>query len=164
MSACYQTTDVKLGNAPGYSVAYLQRPIMPFSARAKFAEGYSVKLTRPDGTVITWFVNGFTQIEAHNGDYMSFYAKPSIADAVHSDESNTFYQFHADGYIDYRGDNCFYTWSKDYPGVEENGEIFFDHKCGSDIVWDDECAGHCDHYCRSRDRSCSRRRCERYGY
>ena len=165
MTSYYQTADLQLSNCPFSINTYRMRPLMPVSAKKKFAEFYSVKLTRQDGTIIRWYQSGIVIEKLTNGDTTIFLKRPTMSDSISERSHGQFTQFHKDGAVSHRNGDHTLHWSADVPATAENGELFFDHYCGDRPVWDDECEGRWDyeseyddgdsydpcHYCGAKD-------------
>lgn len=145
MTSYYQTADLQLASVPFAISTYRLRPLMPVSAKKKFAQGFGVKLTRYDGTIIRWYPSGVVIEKLTNGDTTIFLKKPTMADSISERSYGQFTQFHKNGAVSHRNGPHTLHWSADVPAFEENGEIFFDHYCGDNLAWDDECEGRCDY-------------------
>ena len=143
MTSYNQTALLWLATAPFPVDTYCRRPLMPIAAQKKFSEGYSVKLTRYDGTIIIWYVSGEVVETLTNGNTTVFMPKPTIADAIKSQSTAQYTYFHKGGSVSWSDGIKTMHWSVNTPAFAENGEIFFDHICGEQKVWDDECKGHC---------------------
>jgi len=170
MTSYNQTALLQLVAAPFAIDTYCRRPLMPFAAKKKFAEGYNVKLTRYDGAIIKWYVSGVVVEKLFNGDTTIFQPKPTLTETIKIMACGNYTQFLKGGAVILRNGPATFYWSEDIPTFEENGEFFFDHYCGDDLVWDDECKGCCDYdsecepcyYCGAKDsaeifnRFCSR--------
>jgi len=162
MTSYNQTADLQLASAPFSISTYRRRPLMPVSAEKKFKEGYSVKLTRYDGAIVIWYPSGIAIERLTNGDTTIFLPKPTITSAIRQAPNGFYTHFHKSGAVSCRMGAYTSHWSEDIPTFAENGEIFFDHYCGDELVWDDRCTGRCEyeseyddpcHYCGAKGAS-----------
>lgn len=143
MTSYFQTAELRLVAAPFPIDTYRMRPLMPISAKKKFAEEYNVKLTREDGVIFIWYLDGFVVEILPNGDTTTFAPKPTLESALKLAPCGQFTQFHKDGAVSGSNGCATLHWSAPVSAQEENGEIFFDHWCDQQLVWDDACEGKC---------------------
>ena len=111
MKTYFQTAIFTTADSSLEFATYRLRPVPP-----EHLQGLSeFTVFQGDGTVLYWYADGCVVEEKPDGSSMTFWPRPTFADALETEES--FYQFHTGGAVSSSqyGDN--WRWSEDVEGT-----------------------------------------------
>jgi len=76
-----------------------------------------------DGSTTTWYSDGKIEREYPNGLLKTWWAKPSMAEAVQAKPFGSVYQFHSDGSVTSRCCSTVWYWGEPVTGAVEEYEV-----------------------------------------
>lgn len=145
MTSYLQTVEVHLPNTTRPVYTMEMRPVCP----VPLEKGQPCRVTKEDGTVITWCHDGTITMDFKDTTTKVFYAKPTLQEALtqKGNGNGTFFKFNRDGSVELTAfnNNWFYGAPQDHP-AEVGAEIETAHLCVGGN-WDlySLCYGYCDY-------------------
>lgn len=131
MRTSLQTAHVRFSNS---SLVFNTLELVPVKPENVFNEKDSVYISKDDGTVVGWHVDGSVTQEESDGKYTVWYPPPTLNDAIEYPTNAGFFKFNKDGSVEAHWYESNYYWSAPTYEVEpvKGTQILRCVSCGVD--------------------------------